>query len=1429
MTDRPVIDGRDRDQILAALMARVPGYIPEWTSFADKPGHALMAILARDIEIQAAAENGMPERARLAFLSMLGNSRLPAQSARAPLVFQLMANAPRDVTLADGSEVAARLPPSQTSQGQTPAAALIFSTQGSVTLTRASLATVYSIDPTADSYSDHSAALTRGFALFDTMQPVPHILYLGHDALFAISEGAEIELAVEFAAAHAKSLPRPLLIDWEYLSADGWLPLRVAADRTARFTEDGFITLRLDCGPDATQDKVFGATSYWIRGTVSARVPSGLIGPLAAGYRMQWRPIDALRSGAVVRVHGTGGIALVTTVAFAQVTLDRALSGARPEAVLELTAPTMALGQIARVTGASTLTLASPDRGRAVRAEATTSLSVAVTTAAQTSIAVASAAGFPRTGRFTILVEAEYMTVTAGQAATTWTVERGAYGSSAAPHVHGAPVVFSTAARATLFDTGGIDAAVTRLSVLGALDFPAATDFTILVGAEYMTVVAGHGTTSWTVVRGADGSTAAAHAQGASITLAEGPGLPTVIDAADGVAMLDRPLAGGAGAVLWDARTNLPIGQLVDPASDFYVPLDDGREFRPKDVVTVDGDTRAAVVTVAAHAVTLDAPIGDATPSNRLTLADAPAPLRPEGADTSGVLPRLDTIRTRVGFTKSNLAVDAAFCDTAPLDVANTFYPFGRQPQRFTTFYVASKEVFKRQGAQVLATVVLAQPGMGYGDGPSTQTNLGGNGLEAVATTLTVASTAGFPTAGTFTILIDSEYLTVIDGQGTTTWTVTRGAIGTTAAGHAANATVTLGPPQGVGPDLLGWVVEYFNGYSWVTMGPLQQLDDQTKCLTQSATISFQCPDDWAETKVNGQSNLWLRFRIDRGSYGAPMRFSVDNSSGAPVVRSFPATLAPPVIASLLLQYTYLTNANLLDHCITYNDFAFADHSEDIRWPRRWFEPFTPVDDRQPAIHFGFSQKLPSGLVSLYVAAAAGAAAPAATRFIWEYYGASGWVGLSVRDETEGFGADGVVQFIGPSDAVARPGLGGTLCWVRARLQPDIQATALPAAGIWLNAVWATQSEDVEDDTLGVSDGNPGQTFVFAPTRVPVLEGEIIEVREWVGRGDTWQTAVAGVPESQLRIERDPADGAAIAAWVRWQNRPHFYASTATDRHYVLERATGVLEFPTPPYGMIPPAGAAIQGSYRTGGGIAGNVPAGTITELHSGASYVQAVTNPFAASGGSDTESSDTARVRATQRLRHRDRAVAAADFEWLAREASPEVARARCLPITGPDGTGQRGWVTLVIVPNSLDKEPVPSSGLLDKVRAELAARAPAAIVANIVLAPPRYIKVGVRAEIMPRDAGAAATLEAGVRSALATFLHPLTGGPGKAGWQFGQSVHLSQVAALLEAIDGVDVVPVLQLLVDDGVAGDFVALDPDALIAEGDHQLKLSVEAA
>jgi hypothetical protein len=69
-------------------------------------------------------------------------------------------------------------------------------------------------------------------------------------------------------------------------------------------------------------------------------------------------------------------------------------------------------------------------------------------------------------------------------------------------------------------------------------------------------------------------------------------------------------------------------------------------------------------------------------------------------------------------------------------------------------------------------------------------TTLAANITDTTGTSITVASSAGFPSTGTFRVIIDSELMKVTNVSGVT-WTVSRGNGGSTPATHSAGATVT--------------------------------------------------------------------------------------------------------------------------------------------------------------------------------------------------------------------------------------------------------------------------------------------------------------------------------------------------------------------------------------------------------------------------------------------------------------------------------------------------------------------------------------------------------------------------------------------------------------------------------------------------------------
>jgi predicted phage baseplate assembly protein len=705
-------------------------------------------------------------------------------------------------------------------------------------------------------------------------------------------------------------------------------------------------------------------------------------------------------------------------------------------------------------------------------------------------------------------------------------------------------------------------------------------------------------------------------------------------------------------------------------------------------------------------------------------------------------------------------------------------------------------------------------------------------------------------------------------------------------------------PPVALQHAMLAW--EYWDGTNWQSLGapatddianfrlpdPLPPGANQPR----TGTYSFVVPADLVATAVNGVTARWARVRLASGSFNRVRLVSWFDSQSKQV-NFFPIVESrPPSLEAFFLGYNYRSRKTAPEHCLTYNDFQYEDHSQDMRWPGTSLAVFTPVADTTPALYLGFDRPLPNDLVSLYldVQEAVAATPP----LLWEAWDGASWSELSVTDETAEFSRPGMISFLAPAvaprptttiiqatgstitvasalaAAVFQPGnqvivrqdtaaelstvqdsqdaqivlttplsgtyTGGTISlaalprfgtprdWVRARLRQDGAPAQSRVNGIYLNTAWAVQRQTIADEILGSGTGQPNQVLFFG--QIPVLPGETIEVRELEGLRAAVELPIVQnqVAEDDIRTVVDARTGQVTEVWVRWQARPFLYFSGPDDRHYTVERARGRLIFGDGRHGRLPSVGPNnIRARlYQAGGGLVGNVAAGTITQLLSAAPFVQSVTNPRAAEGGAEGESLAEVKLRGPQVLRHRERAVAARDYEALAREASPGVAAVRVLPATAGNGRPAPGYVTVIVVPQSLEPRPQPSYELRRRVHDYLAVRAPATVVADhICLIGPTYLPVGVIAAVAPRDLGEAGVVERRVRAALETFLHPLTGGPDGQGWPFGRDVYLSDVAAVLEAVPGVDYISEIDLALDDVPVGTSVTVPPDRIVVAGD----------
>jgi prepilin-type N-terminal cleavage/methylation domain-containing protein len=92
-------------------------------------------------------------------------------------------------------------------------------------------------------------------------------------------------------------------------------------------------------------------------------------------------------------------------------------------------------------------------------------------------------------------------------------------GCSAADATYRADTAYSADTSPTTTMSASATATQTEIAVASASGFPATGEFRVKVDSEILLVTAGTGTTTWTVKRGQDGTTAATHNSGATVTL----------------------------------------------------------------------------------------------------------------------------------------------------------------------------------------------------------------------------------------------------------------------------------------------------------------------------------------------------------------------------------------------------------------------------------------------------------------------------------------------------------------------------------------------------------------------------------------------------------------------------------------------------------------------------------------------------------------------------------------------------------------------------------------------------------------------------------------------------------------------------------------------------------------------------------------------
>jgi hypothetical protein len=313
------------------------------------------------------------------------------------------------------------------------------------------------------------------------------------------------------------------------------------------------------------------------------------------------------------------------------------------------------------------------------------------------------------------------------------------------------------------------------------------------------------------------------------------------------------------------------------------------------------------------------------------------------------------------------------------------------------------------------------------------------------------------------------------------------------------------------------------------------------------------------------------------------------------------------------------------------------------------------------------------------------------------------------------------------------------------------------SAVLYGNVALASHGETVRPDVLGDADASVAfQRFTLAKKPVTFLAG------------------VGGLASTlDLRVDD-----------VQWTEVPTFYRQPATAQVYISrlrDDDTLVVEFGDGEHGARPPTGAGnVVARYRQGAGLSGRVRANTLTNLLDRPVGLRAATNPLPAEGGADRETRDEARHNAPTKVKTFDRAVSLRDVEDLA-TTTGEIAKARAALVW--DGDVQAVHLTVAGQGGA-----VPGSDVLARLAAGLDSRRDPN--RGLLIAPYLPVPVVISATLLIEARHAAAKVAAQARATLAAALS-------FDALSFGQSVHLSDVYAVLQGVDGVEsvIVDVLQ----------------------------------
>ncbi len=435
-------------------------------------------------------------------------------------------------------------------------------------------------------------------------------------------------------------------------------------------------------------------------------------------------------------------------------------------------------------------------------------------------------------------------------------------------------------------------------------------------------------------------------------------------------------------------------------------------------------------------------------------------------------------------------------------------------------------------------------------------------------------------------------------------------------------------------------------------------------------------------------------------------------------------------------------------------------------------------------------------------------------RIAFSYSASGGFQELRPVDGTDNLQHSGIITFMPPPDMKSMKIEGVDAFWIRLEDRQEVLSySGMPYGD---EASWDTDETEQQRcpvlkkmilNAVSVvnyewrKEQNYYIDTIAKNMRFPLYCNRVISAQVWVNEIDALSAAemekLQDTCGERIRVEYS-LSGRVEEFYVLWDEVESFAACSGTGKRaaarrrvYCLDRRTGELIFGNGRNAYVPnhTRGIAFKVRVLTCSGEKGNLPRGTIDRFRGNVFTIDEITNPVAAYGGADMESTKELLARGSLILGTGKRLVTKRDYEREALAFSDAIDKVSCvagarLDQAGCGFTQDRRFISLALLMKDYRKGSYSFRNVCGRLKEHICAVCQITCSKErLLITEPVFAHICVKMWCEIPDMSKSMELKKEIQTVIDDYLEPT----GAKGWQIGQLPTQAQLDMLLGTLEG------------------------------------------